>query len=174
MSDVMNPQLLVLVALVLSAAALIGLLRVRAAVRRRTARRRAAGYYLMDCMKAYTAWIDWHNEEPMRYQRPQDAAVPPALARAVHLKDQHFPELAPFIAELLQCHQELMQCVWEENILRMTHSAHLLARSANPHYHLVRDRQDAALDGLFLRCRQLIGDTGPTWHHTQTDFRFSS
>ena len=62
MSDRLDPLLpLLLVAVVLAIALVLWRLRVR--VVRRVARRRAAGYQLIDCLKAYTAWIDWHRDE---------------------------------------------------------------------------------------------------------------
>lgn len=168
--DLVYPFSLVLVAL----AGAIGLWRLRLRSARRAAARRAAGYQLMDCLKAYTAWIDWHRDEPLLHQSPEDAGIPAPLAQAVQLKDEHFPELSALMLQLLQTHRELMQYLWEENILRMTHSAHARPHYADPRYHNVRDRQDATLDTLFMRCRQLIGDAGLTWHRTQSDFSFSS
>ena len=38
----------------------------------------------------------------------------------------------------------------------------------------VRDTQDAALDTLFLRCRELIGERHGEWRNTRSDFSFSS
>ncbi|HET8745546.1 MAG TPA: hypothetical protein VFM98_08070 [Ramlibacter sp.] len=148
--------------------------RMRSDHRRRLARRRAAGYRLIDCLKAYTAWIDWHRDEPLLHQNPEESGIPAALAQAVQLKDEHFPELAGLMLQLLQTHRELMQYLWEENILRMTHSAHLRPHYADPRYHNIRDRQDATLDSLFLRCRQLIGDSSAEWKRTRSDFSFSS
>jgi len=139
---------------------------------KRTAQRRAAGYQLIDCLKAYTAWIDWHRDEPLLHQNPEEQGIPAALAQAVQIKDEHFPQLSPLMLQLLQSHRELMQYLWEENILRMTHSAHR-PHYADPRYHQLRDTQDAALDSLFLRCRQLIGDDGTEWKRTRSDFSFS-
>ena len=45
---------------------------------------------------------------------------------------------------------------------------------ADPRYHHLRDLQDAALDSLFLRCRQLIGEDDLNWSRTRSDFSFSS
>ena len=163
---------LVLVGIVIAIAILLWRVRVR--VVRRAARRRAAGYRLMDCLKAYTAWIDWHRDEPLLHRDPESLSIPAALAQAVQLKDEHFPELAKLMVQLLQTHRELMQYLWEENILRMTHSGHQRPYYADPRYHQLRDTQDAALDSLFLRCRELIGDANSEWRHTRSDFSFSS
>jgi hypothetical protein len=147
--------------------------RLRVAFARREARRRAAGYQLMDCLKAYTAWIDWHRDEPLIHARPDALAVPPPLEQAVRIKEADFPELSPLMLKLLQTHRELMQYLWEQNILRMTHAAAMAPHYADPLYHQLRDTQDAALDSLFLRCRQLIGDDGSEWKRTRSDFSFS-
>ena len=167
--DNIVPLLLVALAIV---AALV-LWRLRASMLRRAARRRAAGYQLMDCLKAYTVWIDWHRDEPLLHQNPQDSGIPAALSQAVQLKDAHFPELAGPMLQLLQTHRELMKYLWEENILRMTHSTQR-PHYADPRYHQLRDTQDAALDSLFVRCRQLIGDSDSEWRRTRSDFSFSS
>ena len=163
---------LVLVGIVIAIAILLWRVRVR--IVRRAAKRRAAGYRLMDCLKAYTAWIDWHRDEPLLHRDPESLSIPAALAQAVQLKDEHFPELAKLMVQLLQTHRELMQYLWEENILRMTHSGHQRPYYADPRYHQLRDTQDAALDSLFLRCRELIGDANSEWRHTRSDFSFSS
>jgi hypothetical protein len=147
---------------------------VRSRVLKRVARRKAAGYQLMDCLKAYTAWIDWHRDEPLLHQDPETLTIPAALAQAVQIKDEHFPELAKLMVQLLQTHRELMQYLWEENILRMTHASPLRPHYADPRYHNVRDRQDATLDSLFLRCRELIGEPQGGWRRTASDFSFSS
>ena len=160
------------VAAALAVALALWRLRVRSA--RRLARRRAAGYQLMDCLKAYTAWIDWHRDEPLLHQDPAEAGLPAPLAQAVQIKDAHFPELSGLVLQLLQAHQELMQYLWEENLLRMRHAAPQRPHYADPRYHNVRDRQDAALDSLFLRCRALIGDSTTDWQRTRSDFSFSS
>src|SRR3954463_1668465 len=55
---------------------------------RQMAKRRAAGYRLMDCLKAYTAWIDWHRGEPLLHQDPENLTIPAALAAAVRIKDE--------------------------------------------------------------------------------------
>ena len=162
-----------LVAVVLAIALVLWRLRVRAV--RRAARRRAAGYQLIDCLKAYTAWIDWHRDEPLLHQNPEELSVPAALAQAVQIKDDHFPQLGKLMLQLLHTHRELMQYLWEENILRMTHTgATLRPHYADPRYHEIRDRQDAALVSLFLRCRDLIGEGEATWTRTRSDFSFSS
>ena len=162
------PLALVVIGLVL--ATVLWRLRVRRA--RRLARRRAAGYRLMDCVKAYTAWIDAQRDEPLLHQNV-DAGVPPALEQAMQIKDEHFPELSGLLLQLLQTHRELVQYLWEENILRMTHEPRLRPHFADPRYQAIRDRQDATLDALFLRCRQLIGDSGSEWQRTRSDFSFS-
>ncbi|MCD6078719.1 MAG: hypothetical protein K0R89_2657 [Ramlibacter sp.] len=162
--------------LLLTGALAIGfvLWRVRVAFARREARRRAAGYQLIDCLKAYTAWIDWHRDEPLIHAKPDTLTVPPPLAQAVRIKEKEFPELSPLMLKLLETHKELMQYLWEQNILRMTHAATMAPHYADPLYHQLRDTQDAALDSLFLRCRQLIGDDGTEWKRTRSDFSFSA
>lgn len=161
-----------LVALAVAVALVLWRLRVQFV--RRAARRRAAGYRLMDCLKAYTAWIDWHRDEPLLHRDPESLSIPAALAQAVQIKDEHFPELHKLMLQLLQTHRQLMEYLWEENILRMTHSGHQRPYYADPRYHQLRDTQDAALDSLFLRCRELIGDANSEWRHTRSDFSFSS
>jgi hypothetical protein len=169
-----DPALLFPLALVVAALALgFVLWRLRRRLVRRSALRRTAGYELMDCLKAYTAWIDWHRDEPLLHQRPQEAGLPAPLAQAVQIKDGHFPELSPLMVQLLQAHRELVQYLWEENILRLTHAAPLRPHYADPRYHQLRDRQDATLDSLFLHCRRLIGDDELAWHRTRSDFSFS-
>ena len=169
--DTLFPLLLVGIAV---AVALV-LWRLRARAQRRIARRKAAGYQLMDCLKAYTAWIDWHRDEPLLHnQDPESLAIPAALQQAVQIKDEHFPELSRLMLQLLQSHRELMQYLWEENILRMSGASSGRPHYADPRYHQLRDTQDAALDSLFLRCRQLIGDAGAEWRRTRSDFSFSS
>jgi hypothetical protein len=168
--DLLYPLSLVLVALGIA----VALWRLRSRNLRRVARHRAAAYQFMDCLKAYTAWIDWHRDEPLLHQKPEDGGMPAALAQAVQIKDEHFPELSALMLQLLQTHRELTQYLWEENILRMTHASPVRPHYADPRYHNVRDRQDATLDSLFLRCRQLIGDSGSDWHRTRSDFSFSS
>jgi hypothetical protein len=159
---------------VAAALAVAGVLwRMRSRAVQRAARKRSAGYKLIDCLKAYTAWIDWHRDEPLLHQNPEDLSIPAALAQAVQIKDEHFPQLGPLMLQLLQSHRELMQYLWEENILRMTHSARR-PHYADPRYHQLRDTQDAALDSMFLKCRQLIGDGEVTWTRTHSDFTFSS
>ena len=164
------PLLLVGIALAIA----IVLWRLRAGALKRTARRRAAGYQLMDCLKAYTAWIDWHRDEPLLHQDPETLAVPAALKQAVQIKDEHFPELARLMLQLLQTHRELMQYLWEENILRMSGGGSGRPYYADPRYHQLRDTQDAALDSLFMRCRQLLGESDSEWRRTRSDFSFSS
>ena len=92
-----------LVAVVLAIALVLWRLRVRAV--RRAARRRAAGYQLIDCLKAYTAWIDWHRDEPLLHQNPEELSVPAALAQAGQIKDEHFPQLGKLMLQLLHCCQ---------------------------------------------------------------------
>ena len=167
-------DLLPLLLVGLATAIVVALWRLRAAHVRKVARRRAAGYRLMDCLKAYTAWIDWHRDEPLLHRDPESLSIPAALAQAVQIKDEYFPELSKLMVQLLQTHRELMQYLWEENILRMTHSGHQRPYYADPRYHQLRDTQDAALDSLFLRCRELIGDANSEWRHTRSDFSFSS
>ena len=168
--DPFLPALLVAIAL----AAAVVLWRVRTRLLKRAARRRAAGYRLMDCLKAYTAWVDWHRDEPLLHRDPENLEIPAALAQAVQVKDEHFPELSRFMLQLLQTHRELMQYLWEENILRMSHAGQQRPYYADPRYHQLRDTQDAALDTLFLRCRELIGEKHGKWRDTRSDFSFSS
>lgn len=156
------------------AAATFVLWKLRARNLRRAASHRAAGYQLIDSLKAYTAWIDWHRDEPLLHHHPEELGLPEPLARAVKIKDQHFPQLTPLMLQLLHSHRELMQYLWEENILRLTHSMPRRPHYADPRYHQLRDQQDAALDSLFLRCRQVIGDGEITWTRTHSDFTFSS
>jgi hypothetical protein len=171
--DRLDPYLSpLLVALALAVA--IVLWRVRTRLAKRAARRRAAGYRLMDCLKAYTAWVDWHRDEPLLHRDPENLEIPAALAQAVQVKDEHFPELSRFMLQLLQTHRELMQYLWEENILRMSHAGHQRPYYADPRYHQLRDTQDNALDTLFLRCRELIGEKHGKWRDTRSDFSFSS
>ncbi|MBK6009423.1 hypothetical protein JJB11_25270 [Ramlibacter ginsenosidimutans] len=170
--DRLDPYLpALLVALALAAA--VVLWRVRSRLLKRAARRRAAGYRLMDYLKAYTAWVDWHRDEPLLHRDP-DIDIPAALAQAVQVKDEHFPELSRCMLQLLQTHRELMQYLWEENILRMSHAGQQRPYYADPRYHQLRDTQDAALDTLFLRCRELIGEEHGKWRDTRSDFSFSS
>lgn len=136
-------------------------------------RRRAAGYELMDCLKAYSAWVDWHRDEPLLHQNPEELALPATLARACQIKDQWLPQLTPLMVKLLESHRELMLYFWEENILRMSQAA-LRPYYADPRYHHLRDLQDGALDSLFDCCRALIGDDEIEWYQTRSDFSFSS
>jgi hypothetical protein len=160
---------------VLAVAIAVALWRMRVHAMRRAARRRAAGYELMDCLKGYSAWVDWHRDEPLLHQNPEELSIPAVLKQAVHIKDEHFPELSKLMVQLLQSHRELMQYFWEENILRMTHAGDARRpHYADPRYHQLRDLQDAALDSLFLRCRQLIGDSEREWTRTRSDFSFSN
>lgn len=145
----------------------------RARMRKQAARRRA-GHRLMDCLKAYSAWTDWHRDEPLLHQNPEELTIPAVLAQACQIKDQWFPELGGLMVQLLHSHRELMQYFWEENILRLTHAASARPHYADPRYHQLRDMQDGALDSLFMRCRQLIGDTESGWQRTRSDFSFSS
>jgi hypothetical protein len=169
-----HPDTLLLLSLCAGLAAAFALWLLHVRVTRRVARRRAAGYQLMDCLKAYTAWIDWHRDEPLLHQNPEELSIPAVLAQAVQIKDQYFPQLSPLVVQLLHTHGELMQYLWEQNILRMTHSEGMRPYYADPQYHQLRDRQDAALDSLFLRCRESIGDTPVQWRSTRSDFNFSS
>jgi hypothetical protein len=170
-----DPELAV--PLLLAAALLLAVLvlgRVWARVVRRAAPRRHAGYQLMDALKAYTVWVDWHRDEAMQHQPPESVSVPAPLAKAVQIKDQHFPELARLMQQLLQTHRQLMQYLWEDNLLRNRDSAPVRPHYADPRYHQLRDTQDAALDSLFAKCRELIGRTESGWRRTRSDFSFSS
>jgi len=155
-------------------AALLALLLVLRVRHRLRAARRRAGLQLIDCLKAYAAWVDWHRDEPLPHRNPQDLTIPPALAQACEIKDQWLPELSPVMLELLQAHRDLMRYVWEENILRTMHAAPPRPYYADPRYHQLRDVQDSVLDSLFMHCRQLIGDTDTGWQRTRSDFSFSS
>ena len=166
------PVVAAALAIVLVLALVLWRLRVRA--RRLAAEKRAAGYQLMDCLKAYTAWIDWHRDEPLLQQDPEALSQPAALAQAVQIKERHFPELSRPMVQLLQSHGELMKYLWEDHILRMTQSGSNRPHYADPQYHQLRDTQDAALDTLFARCRALIGDAEVGWRRTRSDFNFSS
>ncbi|MEJ5988567.1 hypothetical protein WG902_01110 [Ramlibacter sp. PS3R-8] len=166
--DFAFPLLIVTVALAVA----FVLWRLRVAFAKRVARRRTAGYQLMDCLKAYTVWVDWQRDEPLMHAKADALTVPPPLEQAVRIKDAHFPELSPLMLKLLQTHRELMQYLWEQHILRLTHAG-LPPHYADPRYHQLRDTQDAALDSLFMRCRQLIGDDGSEWKRTRSDFSFS-
>lgn len=168
--DPLLPWLLVALTLAIA----VALWRLRARAVHRAARRRAAGYELMDCLKAYSAWVDWHRDEPLLHQNPEELSIPAVLKQAVRIKDEHFPQLSRLMVQLLHSHRELMQYFWEENILRMTHSGGVRRpHYADPRYHQLRDLQDATLDSLFLRCRQLIGDSRQEWTRTRSDFTFS-
>ena len=168
--DLVFPVLLVAAALAVA----VALWRWRARVVKHLARRRQAGYQLMDGLKGYTVWIDWHRDEPQLHQDPATLTVPAALARAVRTQEQHFPELSRLMAQLLQTHRQLMQYLWEENILRTADTAQRRPHYADPRYHQLRDTQDAALDSLFANCRELIGESESGWHRTRSDFSFSS
>lgn len=169
----LHPLMMPLAIAAAAIAVVLLLWRLRSDAVRRAARRRAAGYQLMDCLKAYTAWIDWHRDEPLLHQDPENLGIPAALAQAVQVKDEHFPELSRLMVQLLQTHRELMQYLWEENILRMSGGGSQRPHYADPRYHQLRDTQDAALDSLFLRCRELIGDQEVPWRRTRSDFSFS-
>ena len=165
------------VALLLAAALLLAVLlvgRVWARMVKRAARRRHAGYELMDALKAYTVWIDWHRDEAMQHQAVESVTLPAPLAKAVQIKDQHFPELSRLMQQLLQTHRQLVQYLWEDNLLRTRNSARMRPHYADPRYHQLRDTQDAALDSLFAKCRELIGRTESGWRRTRSDFSFSS
>lgn len=157
---------------VIAVALVLWRLRVRLA--RQAARRRSAGHRLIDSLKAYSAWIDWHRSEPLQHRDPESLTIPAALAHVVQIKDAHFPELSPLVVELLQTHRALMQYLWEANILRMSQAGEQRPYYADPRYHQLRDAQDKVLDDLFLRCRELIGEGPDEWHHTRSDFGFSS
>jgi hypothetical protein len=173
--DLLAPDILVPLSFVGVAIAIVLVLwRLHARAAKLAHRRRWAGYRLIDCLKAYSAWIDWHREEPLLRQSAAELGLPEPLAQAVQIKDEHFPQLGPLLLQLLHSHRELMEYLWEENILRLTHAAPRRPHYADPRYHQLRDRQDAALDSLFLQCRQLIGDDESGWRQTQSDFSFSS
>jgi hypothetical protein len=141
---------------------------------RQASRRRHAGYQMMDALKAYTVWIDWHRDEPLVHQAPDRVGIPAPLARAVDIQDRHFPELTRLMQQLLRTHRQLVQYLWEDTVLRTTHAPTLRPHYADPRYHQLRDAQDAALDSLFARCRERIGQTESGWRRTRSDFNFSS
>ena len=141
---------------------------------RRVSRRRHAGYQLMDALKAYTVWIDWHRDEPQLHRAPDAMDVPAPLAKARQIQDRHFPEMSRLMYKLLQTHRQLMQYLWEDSVLRSTQAPTLRPHYADPRYHQLRDTQDAALDSLFARCRETIGQTESEWRRTRSDFSFSS
>src|SRR6188768_2930796 len=72
--------------------------------RRQAARRRAAGYQLMDCLKAYSAWMDCHRDEPILSQNLDELSSPAPLVRATELKDRWFPELGGLTVRLMHSH----------------------------------------------------------------------
>lgn len=173
--DLLAPDILVPLSFVGVVLAIVVVLwRLHARATQRAARLRHAGYQLIDHLKAYTAWIDWHREEPLLRQSPAELGLPEPLAQTVRIKDEHFPQLGPLVLQLLHSHRELMEYLWEENILRLTHAAMRRPHYADPRYHQLRDRQDSALDSLFLQCRQLIGEGESVWSRTHSDFSFSS
>lgn len=142
--------------------------------RRRTLKRRMAGYVLLDCLKAYSAWMDYQREELFQTRNPEDLGTPEPLMRACEIKDEWFPQLAPQMVRLLHSHRQMMEYLWEQRILRMSHASARASILADPRYQQLRDLQDATMDGLFVRCRQLIGDSGRKWRPTRSDFAFSS
>ena len=144
-----------------------------ARARRRAAHRRAAGYQLMDCLKAYSAWMDWHRDEPIVASTLDELSSPSPLARATEIKDRWFPELGPLLVRLLHSHRLMIEYLWEQNILRMSGDA-MHERGADTRYQDLRDLQDATLDSLFMRCRQLIGEGELKWSRTRSDFSFSN
>lgn len=169
----MDSSLLLPLALAAAVALVAALWVVRSRIMRRMQQRRAAAYRLMDCLKAYSAWVDWHRHEPLLHQNPEELSIPAALAQAGQIKDEWLPELSGLMVKLLQTHRELMAYFWEENILRLT-QATMRPYYADPRYHHLRDLQDAALDSLFMHCRILIGEDDVRWQRTRSDFNFSS
>ena len=94
LASIQTDRLIPLLLVALAMAIAVGLWRLRVRWVRRMARRRAAGYQLMDCLKAYTVWIDWHRDEPLLHRDPESLDIPAALKQAVQVKDEHFPELS--------------------------------------------------------------------------------
>jgi len=139
-----------------------------------TMRRRMAGYVLLDCLKAYSAWMDYQREELFQSRSPEELGTPQPLLRACEIKDEWFPQLSPQMVRLLHSHRQMMEYLWEQRILRMSQAAARASIHADPRYQQLRDLQDAMMDGLFVRCRQLIGDSGRKWRPTRSDFSFSS
>ena len=93
--------------------------------------------------------------------------------RATEIKDRWFPELGGLTLRLLQVHRLMIEYLWEQNILRMSGGG-INERTSDTHYQDLRELQDATLDSLFLRCRQLIGESELKWQRTRSDFSFSN
>jgi hypothetical protein len=144
----------------------------RARVRSR--RRRMAGYVLLDCLKAYSAWMDYQREELFQTRDPEDLGTPDPLLRACEIKDEWFPQLSSQMVRLLHSHRQMMEYLWEQRILRLSQASARASIHSDPRYQQLRDLQDATMDGMFVRCRQLIGDSGRKWRPTRSDFAFSS
>lgn len=136
--------------------------------------RRKAARDLVDSMKAYGAWMDARRDEPFVESSLDELTVPPPLRRAVTIKDESFPQMAPAIVRLLKTHSAMIAFLWQQNILRISHARPEGPIHADPHYQALRDNQDAAIDSVIAQSRQLAGEDRPVWHGTRTDFIYSS
>jgi hypothetical protein len=139
---------------------------------RQAARRRAAAYRLMDSLKAYSAWMDCQRDEPIFERSLEELSTPAPLLRASQIRDEWFPELAGLMVRLLQSHRMMMEYLWEQNLMHMGGGGRAMHGDAR--YRELEDLQDATLDSLFLRVRELIGQNEMKWHRTRSDFSFSS
>jgi hypothetical protein len=148
-------------------------LRARAA---RVAHRRAAARRIVECVKAYGAWMDCQRAEPpMEMDADADASVlPEPLSAAVAIKDQWLPELGPAMLRLLRTHAATTEMLWQHHILRISQVEPQRAIYEDPDFQALRDQQDAAIDHLIAECRRLAGDTVPQWRGTRSDFGFTS
>jgi hypothetical protein len=142
-------------------------------VRAANARRKAARD-MVDCMKAYGAWMDARRDEPFTESSLEELSMPTPLRRAVAIKDEAFPQMGPALVRLLRSHSAMMEFLWQRNILRISRSWPELPVYAEPRYQALRDNQDAAIDSLIVQSRALIGEDRPVWHGTRSDFIYSS
>jgi hypothetical protein len=143
-------------------------------VERAASARRKAARDLVDCMKAYGAWMDARRDEPFVESNLEELTLPPPLQRAVGIKDEVFPQVAPALVRLLRSHSAMIEFLWQQNILRIGHAAPRLPVYADPRYQALRDNQDAAIESVIAQGRQLIGEDHPVWHGTRSDFIYSS
>ncbi|TWO70588.1 hypothetical protein FN976_13575 [Caenimonas sedimenti] len=146
----------------------------RLRVERAATARRKAARDLVDSMKAYGAWMDARRDEPLDDSSLDELTVPPPLRRAVTIKDEAFPQMAPAMVRLLKSHSAMIEFLWQQNILRIGHAAPGVPIHADPRYQSLRDNQDAAIDSIIAQSRQLIGEDQPVWHGTRSDFIYSS
>lgn len=163
---------------VVAVATVLGLLLAWHVARVRVARaasaRRKAAREIVNNMKAYGAWMDARRDEPFAESSPEELTLPPPLRRAVALKDEAFPELAPALLRLLRSHSAMIEFLWQQNILRIGHAAPRQPIYADPRYQALRDNQDAAIESVIAQSRQLVGEDHPVWHGTRSDFIYSS